>query len=111
MVVRFQLEGHEFTALNGGPQPFAFSEAISFVLTCDTQGELDYFWGALSEGGEEGPCGWLKDRFGRSWQITPRGLETMLTSPDQEAAQRAMQAMLGMKKIDFAALQQAFAGG
>jgi predicted 3-demethylubiquinone-9 3-methyltransferase (glyoxalase superfamily) len=110
MVVRFQLEGQEFTALNGGPQDFAFSEAISFVVNCDTQEEVDYFWSALSEGGEEGPCGWLKDRFGLSWQITPTGMEEMLNAPDQEKAQRAMKAMLGMKKIDLAALQRAFAG-
>jgi predicted 3-demethylubiquinone-9 3-methyltransferase (glyoxalase superfamily) len=110
MVVRFQLEGQEFTALNGGPQQFAFSEAISFVVNCETQEEVDYFWGALSEGGEEGPCGWLKDRFGLSWQITPTGMEEMLAAPDQEKAQRAMRAMLGMKKIDLAALRRAFAG-
>jgi predicted 3-demethylubiquinone-9 3-methyltransferase (glyoxalase superfamily) len=110
MVVRFQLEGQEFTALNGGPQHFAFSEAISFVVDCQTQEEVDYFWGALSEGGEEGPCGWLKDRFGLSWQITPTGMEEMLNAPDQEKAQRAMRAMLGMKKIDLAALRRAFAG-
>jgi predicted 3-demethylubiquinone-9 3-methyltransferase (glyoxalase superfamily) len=110
MVVRFQLEGQEFTALNGGPQPFAFSEAISFVVTCEDQEEVDYFWSALSAGGEEGPCGWLKDRFGLSWQITPTGMETMLNHPDQAKAQRAMKAMLGMKKIDIAALERAFAG-
>jgi predicted 3-demethylubiquinone-9 3-methyltransferase (glyoxalase superfamily) len=110
MVVRFLLEGHEFSALNGGPQPFRFSEAISFVVYCDSQEEVDYFWSALSEGGEEGPCGWLKDRFGLSWQVTPTGMEQMLNDPDQEKAQRAMRAMLGMKKIDIAALQRAFAG-
>ena len=110
MVVRFQLEGQGFTALNGGPQPFAFSEAISFIVNCETQQEIDYFWSSLSEGGEEGPCGWLKDRFGLSWQITPTGMETMLNDPDQDKAQRAMQAMLGMKKIDIATLHRAFAG-
>ncbi len=110
MVVAFQLEGQEFTALNGGPQHFAFSEAISFVVNCETQQEVDYFWSRLSEGGEEGPCGWLKDRFGLSWQVTPTGMDAMLSDPDQEKAQRAMKAMLGMKKIDIAVLQRAFAG-
>jgi len=110
MVVRFQLEGQEFSALNGGPQDFAFSEAISFVVNCDDQAEVDYFWSALSEGGEEGPCGWLKDRYGLSWQVTPAGMEEMLSDPDQTKAQRAMKAMLGMKKIDLAELQRAFAG-
>jgi predicted 3-demethylubiquinone-9 3-methyltransferase (glyoxalase superfamily) len=110
MVVRFQLHGQEFTALNGGPQSWAFSEAISFVVNCETQQEIDYFWSSLSKGGEEGPCGWLKDRFGLSWQIVPLGMEEMLNDPDQTKAQRAMQCMLGMKKIDIAALQRAFAG-
>jgi predicted 3-demethylubiquinone-9 3-methyltransferase (glyoxalase superfamily) len=110
MLVRFQLEGQEFSALNGGPQDFAFSEAISFVVNCDDQTEVDYFWSALSEGGEEGPCGWLKDRYGLSWQVTPAGMEEMLSDPDQTRAQRAMKAMLGMKKIDLAELQRAFAG-
>jgi len=110
MVVRFQLEGQEFTALNGGAQHFAFSEAISFVVNCENQEEVDYFWSALSEGGEEGPCGWLKDRYGLSWQVTPAGMEEMLSHPDQAKAQRAMKAMLGMKKIDLAELERAFAG-
>jgi len=110
MVVRFQLEGQEFTALNGGAQQFAFSEAISFVVNCENQEEVDYFWSALSEGGEEGPCGWLKDRYGLSWQVTPAGMEEMLSHPDQAKAQRAMKAMLGMKKIDLAELERAFAG-
>lgn len=110
MIVRFQLDGQEFTALNGGPQHYTFSEAISFIVNCDTQAEVDYFWSSLSEGGEEGPCGWLKDRFGLSWQITPTGMERMLNSPDQAKAQRAMRAMLGMKKIDLAVLERAFAG-
>ncbi|TMD40863.1 MAG: VOC family protein [Chloroflexi bacterium] len=110
MVVRFQLEGQEFTALNGGAQPFAFSEAISFVITCENQEEVDYFWAALSRGGEEGPCGWLKDRFGLSWQVVPKELEEMLNNPDQQKAQRAMKAMLGMKKLDLPELQRAFSG-
>lgn len=110
MVVRFQLEGQEFTALNGGRQNFAFSEAISFVIECETQQEVDYFWSALSQAGEEGPCGWLKDRYGLSWQVVPTGMEQMLNAPDQGKAQRAMKAMLGMKKIDLAELERAFAG-
>lgn len=110
MVVRFELEGQEFTALNGGRQDFAFSEAISFIVDCESQEEVDYFWNALSQGGEEGPCGWLKDRYGLSWQVVPRGMEEMLNASDQKKAQRAMKAMLGMKKIDILELQRAFAG-
>ena len=110
MVVRFELEGQEFTALNGGPQQFAFSEAISFVINCETQEEVDYFWSALTQGGEEGPCGWLKDRFGLSWQVVPTEMEKMLNDPDQHKAQRAMKAMLGMKKLDLAELRRAFEG-
>jgi predicted 3-demethylubiquinone-9 3-methyltransferase (glyoxalase superfamily) len=110
MVVRFALEGQEFTALNGGKQNFAFSEAFSFVIDCESQQEVDYFWAALSEGGEEGPCGWLKDRYGFSWQVTPRGMEEILGAPDQEKAQRAMKAMLQMKKLDLRELERAFNG-
>ena len=110
MVVEFQLEGQEFTALNGGRQQFSFNEALSFVVNCESQEEIDYFWTALSEGGEESVCGWLKDRYGLSWQVVPTGMAEMLNSPSQEAAQRAMRAMLGMKKIDLAELQRAFAG-
>lgn len=111
MIASFVLDGQEFTALNGGQQGFAFSEAISFVINCDTQAEVDYFWSALTrDGGQEGPCGWLKDRFGLSWQVTPLGMEKMLNSPDQTKAQRAMKAMLGMKKLDLAALERAFEG-
>lgn len=109
-VVRFQLEGREFQALNGGRQNFAFNEAISFVIECETQAEVDYFWSAFTAEGEEGPCGWLKDRYGLSWQVVPIGFEQMLNSPDQEGAQRAVKAMLGMKKLDLAELQRAFAG-
>ena len=111
MLVRFQLEGEEFTALNGGPEHFTFSEAISFVIDCESQEEVDYFWNALSEGGEEGPCGWLKDRYGLSWQVVPRGMEEMFNASDQKKAQRAMKAMLAMKKLDIAELRRAFAGG
>jgi predicted 3-demethylubiquinone-9 3-methyltransferase (glyoxalase superfamily) len=110
MVVRFQLEGQDFSALNGGPQHFSFSEAISLVIDCESQQEVDYFWGALSEGGEEGPCGWLKDRYGLSWQVVPRGIVELFEAPDREKAQRAVKAMLAMKKLDLAALQKAFNG-
>jgi predicted 3-demethylubiquinone-9 3-methyltransferase (glyoxalase superfamily) len=109
MVVRFELEGQEFSALNGGPE-FRFSEAISFVIDCENQQEVDYFWKALTQGGEEGPCGWLKDRFGLSWQVVPREMMEMFGSPDQEKAQRAVKAMLGMKKLDVAELRRAFNG-
>lgn len=111
MVVEFQLEGQTFTALNGGKEPFGFNEAISLVVNCESQEEVDYFWSALSEGGEESVCGWLKDRYGLSWQVTPTPLPAMLRSPDQEGAQRAMRAMLGMTKLDVAELERAFAGG
>jgi predicted 3-demethylubiquinone-9 3-methyltransferase (glyoxalase superfamily) len=111
MVVSFQLDGQEIQALNGGKQPFSFSEAISFVVNCEDQNEVDYFWNAfIQAGGEEGPCGWLKDRYGLSWQVTPAGMEEVLNSPDQEGAQRAMKAMLQMKKLDLKELQRAFAG-
>jgi predicted 3-demethylubiquinone-9 3-methyltransferase (glyoxalase superfamily) len=110
MVVRFQLEGQEFSALNGGPQDFAFSEAISLVINCETQGEVDYFWSALTQGGEEGPCGWLKDRYGLSWQVVPEGMVEMFNDADQEKAQRAVKAMLGMKKLDIGEVKRAFVG-
>jgi len=109
MTVAFELNGQRFVALNGGPQ-FTFSEAISFQVSCDSQAEVDEYWSALSEGGEEGPCGWLKDRFGLSWQIIPPGLEKVLGDPDPERAQRAMQAMLTMKKLDITALERAAEG-
>ena len=109
LTVEFQLEGQRFTAINGGPE-FTFTEAVSFLVNCETQEEIDYLWQALSEGGEEGPCGWLKDRYGLSWQIVPTGMDEMLNHPDQEKGQRAMKAMLGMKKIDIAELERAFAG-
>ena len=109
MVVRFELEGQEFTALNGGPE-YRFSEAVSFVIDCENQQEVDYFWQALTQGGEEGPCGWLKDRYGLSWQVVPREMMQFLSSPEQEKAQRAVKAMLGMKKLDVAELRRAFNG-
>ena len=106
----FQLEGLEFLALNGGPQ-FKFTEAISLFVRCETQEEVDRYWAALTaNGGEESRCGWLKDPFGLSWQIIPNALGECLGDPDPEKAQRAMQAMLGMARIDIAALQRARAG-
>jgi predicted 3-demethylubiquinone-9 3-methyltransferase (glyoxalase superfamily) len=108
MVVSFELDGQKFTALNGGPQ-FTFDEAISFQVSCETQEEVDAFWSALSEGGEEGPCGWLKDKFGVSWQIIPTALSRLLGDPDREKSQRAMQAMLKMKKIEIDVLERAAA--
>jgi predicted 3-demethylubiquinone-9 3-methyltransferase (glyoxalase superfamily) len=109
MTVTFELEGQRFIALNGGPQ-FKFTEAVSFMVNCETQAELDRLWNKLSEGGEEGPCGWLKDKFGLSWQIVPTALEKMLQAKDGAKSERAMQAMLKMKKLDIAALQRAFEG-
>ena len=106
MTVSFELDGQEFVALNGGPE-FTFNEAISFQVSCETQHEVDEFWSRLSEGGEEGPCGWLKDRYGVSWQIVPTRLIELVNDPDPEKSQRAMRAMLDMKKIDIATLEQA----
>jgi predicted 3-demethylubiquinone-9 3-methyltransferase (glyoxalase superfamily) len=106
MTVSFELEGQELVALNGGPD-FSFNEAVSFQVSCKDQGEVDRYWNALSEGGEEGPCGWLKDRFGLSWQIVPDRLLELLNDPDREKAQRVMQAMLQMQKIDIAEMERA----
>ena len=107
MTVTFLLEGHEFMALNGGPE-FKFSEAVSFVVNCRTQKEIDEFWKKLSEGGEEGPCGWLKDRYGVSWQIVPIVLGEMLQDKDTRKSEKVMKAMLQMKKLDIKALKQAY---
>lgn len=110
-VVSVELMGQDFTLMSAGPQ-FKFTEAISFVIDCTTQEEVDYYWEKLtSGGGQESMCGWLKDKFGLSWQIVPKVLAELLTSKDTAKAQRAMQAMLQMKKIDIAALQQAAARG
>jgi predicted 3-demethylubiquinone-9 3-methyltransferase (glyoxalase superfamily) len=109
MTVSFELDGQRFLALNGGPE-FTFSEAISFQVDCGTQEEVDEYWAELSEGGEEGPCGWLKDRFGLSWQIVPRRLQELLEDPDREKSQRVMAAMLQMKKIEIDELERAAAG-
>jgi len=109
MTVQFVLDGMEFTAINGGPQ-FNFSQAVSFVVNCETQEEVDRLWAALSAGGHEIQCGWLTDRFGVPWQIVPTVLPEMLSGPDAAATQRAFTAMLGMKKLDIAALQRAYQG-
>lgn len=107
MSVTFQLDGQEFMALNGGPE-FKFNEAISFFVNCDTQAEVDDLWDKLTKGGEEVQCGWLKDKFGLSWQIVPKALNEMLQDKDTEKSNRVMAAMLKMKKIDIAALRQAY---
>jgi predicted 3-demethylubiquinone-9 3-methyltransferase (glyoxalase superfamily) len=106
MTVSFSLDGQRFVGLNGGPQ-FRFSEAISFQILCADQDEVDYYWERLSEGGEQGPCGWLKDKFGVSWQVEPTVLFELVEDPDPGRAQRAFQAMMTMKKIDIAELQRA----
>ena len=107
MVVSFELEGQAFTALNGGPH-YRFTEAVSLFVSCESQEEVDYFWNAfLADGGTEDACGWLKDRFGLSWQIIPNRLMELLTDPDAGRSQRAMQAMLQMKKIEIAELERA----
>jgi predicted 3-demethylubiquinone-9 3-methyltransferase (glyoxalase superfamily) len=106
MTVSFELDGQKFLALNGGPQ-FVFNEAISFQIDCRTQDEVDHYWDRLGEGGEEGPCGWLKDRYGVSWQVVPSRLTELLGDPDPKTSQRVMGAMLQMGKIDIAALEDA----
>ncbi len=108
MTVSFELDGQQFVALNGGPH-FTFNEAISFQVSCETQEEVDDFWSRLAEGGEESQCGWLKDRYGVSWQIIPTRLMELLNDPDPERSQRAMRAMLEMRKIDIPTLERASA--
>jgi predicted 3-demethylubiquinone-9 3-methyltransferase (glyoxalase superfamily) len=109
MTVEFELDGQSFVGINGGPE-FKFDEAVSFQITCETQDDVDYYWEKLTEGGEEGPCGWLKDRFGLSWQVVPTGMEELFSDPDPTRAERAMKAMFGMKKLDIAALRSAADG-
>jgi predicted 3-demethylubiquinone-9 3-methyltransferase (glyoxalase superfamily) len=111
MVVEFEIEGQTFRALNGGPL-FRFNEAVSFQVNCETQEELDYYWERLSEGGDEKArqCGWLKDKYGLSWQIIPKGLGELVGDPRSEGSQRAMKAMLQMKKIDIATIKRAYDG-
>jgi predicted 3-demethylubiquinone-9 3-methyltransferase (glyoxalase superfamily) len=110
LTVTFTLDGQEFTALNGGPH-FKFTEAVSLLINCETQDEVDRFWEALSEGGEIQECGWLKDKYGLSWQIVPVALMEMMSGPDREAAERVMAALLKMKKLDIALLRQAYEQG
>jgi predicted 3-demethylubiquinone-9 3-methyltransferase (glyoxalase superfamily) len=111
MAVAFELDGHAFTALNGGPM-FKFNEAISFQVSCETQEEVDYYWEKLSEGGERNAqqCGWLKDKYGASWQVVPNVLLEMLADPDSEKSERVMKSMLQMKKIDIEELKRAYGG-
>jgi predicted 3-demethylubiquinone-9 3-methyltransferase (glyoxalase superfamily) len=107
MTVSFSLDGQDYVALNGGPE-FTFSEAVSLQVYCGSQEEVDDYWAKLTEGGgEEGPCGWLKDRFGLSWQVVPNGMDELFADPDKERANRAMKAMLEMRKIDIAELERA----
>jgi len=109
MTVDFELNGQRFTGINGGPE-FKFDEAVSFLITCEDQDEVDYYWEKLGEGGQEGPCGWVRDRYGLSWQVVPKGMEELFASDDPERATRAMEAMLKMGKLDIAALQAAADG-
>jgi predicted 3-demethylubiquinone-9 3-methyltransferase (glyoxalase superfamily) len=109
MVVEFELNGNRVVAINGGPE-FTFSEAISLQVRCETQEEIDRYWERLTDGGEEGPCGWLKDRYGLSWQVVPAEMEAIIADPDRERARRAMEAMFSMRKLDIAALRAAADG-
>jgi predicted 3-demethylubiquinone-9 3-methyltransferase (glyoxalase superfamily) len=109
MTVEFELDGQRFVAINGGPQ-FTFDEAVSFQIDCEDQDEVDYYWEKLTEGGQEVQCGWLKDRYGLSWQVVPSGMDEIFSDPDPGRAERAMRAMLRMKKLDIAALRAAADG-
>ena len=106
MTVEFELDGQRFIGINGGPE-FKFDEAISLMINCETQDEIDYYWERLTEGGEESQCGWLKDRYGLSWQVVPTGMDEVFSDPDPERARRAMEALLKMRKLDIAALRSA----
>jgi predicted 3-demethylubiquinone-9 3-methyltransferase (glyoxalase superfamily) len=108
MLVEFELNGQKFSGLNGGPQ-FTFNEAVSIVVTCADQAEVDYYWSSLCDGGQEIACGWLKDRYGLCWQIVPAALFEMISDPDQQKAARAMRAMMTMTKFDIAELEKAYA--
>lgn len=110
LTVAFTLDGSDFVAINGGPE-FTFDEAVSFEIRCGSQEEVDFYWGKLTDGGSEGPCGWLKDRFGLSWQVVPTRLIELLGDPDSGRAQRATGAMMQMRKIEIAVLEQAAAAG
>jgi len=109
MTVEWEIEGQRFVGINGGPE-FTFSEAVSFQITCADQDEVDYYWEKLTDGGEEGPCGWCKDRYGLSWQVVPEGMDALFSDPDPTKAERAMKAMFGMRKLDIAALRAAAEG-
>lgn len=109
MTVAFALDGQPFIALNGGPQ-FKFDEAVSFQIMCETQAEIDHYWDRLSDGGQEGACGWLKDKFGLSWQVVPRALPQMMTAADRDRSARVMNAFMQMKKFDIAVLQRVYDG-
>ena len=109
MTVEWELNGQRFVGINGGPQ-FKFDEAVSFSISCEDQDEVDYFWEKLTEGGEESQCGWLKDKFGLSWQVVPKGMGELFSDSDRERAQRAMQAMLKMRKLDIDELRAAAEG-
>ena len=109
MVVAFEINGQKFTALNGGPQ-FKFTEAISLQVPCETQAEIDYFWSRLTDGGQESQCGWLKDKFGLSWQVFPKTLPQLMMHPDKAVSARVMKAFMQMKKFDVATLERARAG-
>jgi predicted 3-demethylubiquinone-9 3-methyltransferase (glyoxalase superfamily) len=109
MTVEFELDGQRFVGINGGPE-FKFNEAVSFQIGCETQEEVDHYWERLSEGGSEGPCGWLKDRYGLSWQVTPKGMDELFSDADPQRARRAMEAMLKMSKLDIGALRAAADG-
>jgi predicted 3-demethylubiquinone-9 3-methyltransferase (glyoxalase superfamily) len=109
MVVAFELDGMPFTALNGG-RNLKFDEAVSFQIMCETQADIDYFWGKLTAGGQEGPCGWLKDKFGLSWQVVPSAIPKMMSDPDAKKSARVMNTLVTMKKLDLAAIEHAYAG-
>ncbi len=109
MVVAFELDGQPFTALNGGPN-FKFDEAVSFQVDVRDASEIDYYWNALTKGGQEGPCGWLKDKFGLSWQVVPSAIPKMMSDPDTKKSARVMNAFMTMKKLDLATIERAYAG-
>jgi predicted 3-demethylubiquinone-9 3-methyltransferase (glyoxalase superfamily) len=110
MTAEFELDGQPFLALNGGPQ-FKFDEAVSFQIFCDTQKDIDYYWDKLTGGGgQEGPCGWLKDKFGLSWQVVPSAIPQMMSDPDTAKSARVMNAFMKMRKLDIAAIERAYAG-
>jgi len=110
LTIEFELRGERFTIINGGPQGFQFSEAVSFLINCADQDEVDYFWSEFEKEGEPGPCGWIKDKFGLSWQVCPIGFEEIMNDPDPARRDRAMTAMFSMGKLDLAALQRAADG-